>query len=321
MYTTQSSEEPDRTKREEAAKRRVERDAFEVGCDGLITGNALITRTGKKVFPSQVTKLDGPFHCGKCLSDCVHRRCVEKIDHFAHKARLSPVVEPKDIRLHRDCQKEICEELKHEFPDGKWECERVIPEKKQKGTPTLVPDISGRINGVPVVIEVQASSMSVPKIVKRAAAYHKLGVAILWIVPLKRPFGDEIFRPRLYERYFHSIYFGRTYYWMQGDGIEVTPIHYGIAERWIDSREWYDSEGDPCSGGGYSKPYRIIKTPQYEPTKRRIKISDDFSQTLRQEFRPWNERKTVPELTTWQDKLQVWWSVEQQEDFENLYSD
>lgn len=308
-------------KRKEAAKRKLERDADEVGCDGLVTGNAVITREGRKVRPSEVTKLDGPFHCGKCLSDCVHRRCTEKLDHFAHKARLSPVLEPKNYRLHRDCQLEICDALRKVFPEGKWECERSIPANQAKGTPALVPDISGRINDLRVVIEVQASSMTIPKIVKRAAAYHDLGIAILWIVPLKKPFGDEIFRPRLYERYFHSIYFGRTYYWMHGDGLEVTPIHYGIAERWIDSKELYDSEGDSHSGGGYSKPYRIIKMPEYEPTKRRINITENFSRITRAAFTPWNERKHVPELTTWQDDLSVWWNLDEQADFEGRYSD
>lgn len=309
----------DEEKREAAAKKRIERDAYEVGCDGLINGNAVVTRTGRRVYPHEVTKLDGPFHCGKCMSDCVHRRCVEKRDHFAHKARLSPVVESKDYRLHRDCQREICDELRRVFPDGKWACERPIPAKESR--PRLVPDISGRMGELRVVIEVQASSMTIPKIVKRAAAYHSIGIAILWLVPLKKPLGDEIFRPRLYERYFHSIYFGRTYYWTHGDGLNVTPIHYGIAERWIDSREWYDSDGESRSGGGYSKPYRTIKLPRYEPTKSQLNIAEDFYRHTRPDFTPWNERKAVPELTTWQDKLPVWWDEEEQEAFEDRYQD
>ncbi|MEM6821846.1 MAG: competence protein CoiA family protein [Verrucomicrobiota bacterium] len=292
-------------------------DVEEIGCDGLIGGVAVQTKSNRIVRANEVTSQDGPFHCMECLTDCVVRKCTEKIDHFAHKARLSPVIGRGETDLHRNCKEEIRDGLLQLFPSGNWECERPIPENKDKKIPKLIPDISGRINGKPVVIEIQASYLTVPKIVKRSVAYRAKKCAVLWVVPLKEELGNKNFRPRLYERYLHSIYYGRVYYWMPGDGLLLRPVHYGIAHRYIEESEWYGSDAELHQAGGYDKPYKIIKKPEYGS---RVHIASDFHWHDRKEFTPWNENKAVPSLFTWQDTVKVWWNVNEQKKFESRYS-
>jgi competence protein CoiA len=199
----------------------------------------------------------------------------------------------------------MCALLQERFPEGKWAKERTIPENKQKGIPKLEPDISGRINGIRVAIEVQASTLTIRKIVQRARDYTARKIALLWVVPLTEPLGDLAFRPRLYERYLHSIYFGRTYYWWEGLGLNLKPVHYAPASRHVEYREWYE-DGELVSGGGYDATYKIIKQPDYGPD---INLADGFVSHLRPEFTPENERKAVPQCLIWRDRLPEWWNT------------
>lgn len=280
------------------------KEAEEVGCMGLTRGIAQHLYTHKIFYAQQCTRNDGPFYCPDCFSDAVLRKCVEKRDHFAHKARLSPVIGPEESKLHWQCKNEIVGLLRERFPEGKWEAERTIPENKDKKIPELRPDVSGRIGDIRIAIEVQASALTVTKIVKRATDYSKRGIYLLWIVPLTEPLGNLPFRPRLYERYLHSIYYGRTYYWWSGQGLIVKPVHYGPAVRHVEHREWFE-QGTQMEGGGYDATYRIVKKPMYGED---INIADDFILTHRPEFIPENERKTVPECKIWRDKLDAWWN-------------
>lgn len=288
-------------------------DAHEVGCYGLVAGLATRTRTGEKVHANEATRDFAPFHCAECLTDAVLRKCTDRIDHFAHKARLSPVVPRCETKLHKQCKEEIRDCLIDIFPAGNWACERPILPNKAKKIPLLVPDVSGRIGEFPVVIEIQASYLTISKIIQRAAGYNARKCAIIWIVPLTEDLGDHIFRPRLYERYLHSIYYGRTYYWLAGDGLMLRPIHYGVAYRHIDTSDWYDTNGELRQAGGYTRPYKIVKKPIYG---KRTHLVKDFHWHRRREFVPLNEKRAVPPLITWQDTLTPWWDRAEQTEFE-----
>ena len=289
-------------KDQKAAKARLS-EAEETGCYGLLGGIARNLHTNEQWQAETAYKRDGPFFCHKCLSDVVVRKCAEKIDHFAHKSRLSPVLGLKQMALHHSCTKEICSLLAYKYPNGKWEVERPIRERKLRKTPLLIPDISGRINDIRIAIEVQVSALTIPRIVQRSRDYARCGIALIWIVPLSEPLGNVPFRPRLYERYLHSIYFGRTYYWWAGQGLTVKPVHYGVATRHIEYREWF-ADGQQESAGGYVAPYKTIKTPEYG---RDLNLGDDFCLTNRQAFTPDNERKEVSACRIWRDTLHDWW--------------
>lgn len=288
-------------KRQQAIRAAL-REAHEVGCDGLVGGTALQARTWEPVFAETAIKADGPFICEACLSDAVLRKCTEKIDHFAHKARLSPVVPRGEKDLHSSCKREICDALKTAYPDGKWATERELPARPLWDLGKLRPDISGRIDGTRVAIEIQASFLTVPRILKRALGYTERGIHILWIVPLVEDLGDQPFRPRLYERYLHSMYFGRTYYWRPGFGATVLPVNYQPATRYIERRTWF-ADGEEQEAGGYDAYYKTIKRPN---PGRQLDIGTDFHARRRKEHTPYNERKTVPPVLLWRDSLEAW---------------
>jgi len=287
------------------------REAEEVGCYGLVEGYAKNLHTGHRHYAGDSTKRNGPFFCPECFSDAVIRKCTVKRDHFAHKARLSPVLKREERELHLKCKEEICKVLQEKFPDGNWATERRIEAKNKPGVPIIIPDVSGRINGIAVAIEVQASSLTIPNLVSRSIAYKKWKIAVLWIVPLREELGNDPFRPRLYERYLHSMYFGRIFYWTFGSGTVLKPVHYSPAVRFIDISEWYDENGCQQQAGGYYKPYKSIKNPNYGPA---IDIAD-FTKNMRGEFTPVNERLSIPECLIWNDNLDLWWDHDEENKF------
>jgi competence protein CoiA len=140
---------------------------------------------GEPIHASKATKEDGPFYCPKSHEDLVVRKCVEKVSHFAYKTRLSPTGS-KESSLHFDCKTEICEALQKAFPEGDWQVERSLLADSEKDFAALRPDISGRFGEaqLPVVIEVQASFLSIKKIIARTTEHTKRNAAILWILPL-----------------------------------------------------------------------------------------------------------------------------------------
>ncbi len=284
------------------------RDAVEFGCHGLVAGWARRFADHRVVSAVQISKREGPFFCPVCYSDAIVRKCIEKRDHFAHEAPLSPAVGGLESQLHKGCKEEIFSSLQALQPDGNWAMERVLqPKKKGKlQIPEVRPDISGRINGNPVVIEVQASALSISQIIKRTTAYANWGISMLWVVPLKTPLGEGGFRPRLYERYFHTMYFGRTYYWWPGLGAQIKPVHYGIKMRHIPYSEWYEQGGELASVGGYNKAYRAIKSPEISQA---VCISAGCSPITCDPFTPKNKKKTVPKCQLWFDGKQPWWSL------------
>lgn len=255
------------------------------------------------VHASTVTKNEGPFYCPDTFEELIVRKCIEKRDHFAYKARQSPVGN-KESDLHKACKKEICSILQKRFPDGKWEEERdSFEEDKKRGYKKVRPDISGRIGDKGVIIEVQASVLSITKIIERTDQYSMRGGYILWIVPLEEELGTDDFRPRLFEKYLHTMYYGRVYYWTRGKGTTLTPVHFGTAERYIEERTWFESDGTERVEGGYSKPYLRVKKPIYGQEVDLINfITDD-----RDGFEIENEKLSIRKCKIFRDNLSQWW--------------
>lgn len=267
---------------------------------------AKITATNKPIHANDATKKDGPFYCPDSFEELIVRKCVDKRDHFAFKGKLSPIYKSHETKLHDKCKEEICTILQNEFPYGNWAVERLIPENKEKGLNKLTPDISGRINNKPIAIEIQNSTLTLDKILKRVDGYSKRGVSILWIVPLKEELGDEIFRPRLFERYLHSVYYGKIYYWLSGYGTEVIPVHFDRADRWIEESHWFEADGTERTEGGYNKTYKTIFKPNYG---QKVDLKN-FECFKRDKFIPENESKSIPECWIFKDRLKRWWNDE-----------
>lgn len=292
-------------------------DSREARCLGLIEQLALREADNAEVHATHVRKSDGPFYCPECLSEAVVRKCTEKKDHFAHKARHSPIAKG-DMRmsLHNKCRDELCAMLTEKYPDGKWKAERPIPANEEKGYKEVVPDISGRIGETPIAIEVQLSPYTINRIATKTKQYHERGVAVLWIVPLTKELGDKPFRPRHFEKYLHSLYFGRVYYWTPESGKDLFAVHYSPTARWIESSSWFDTEQqEERTEGGYALPYKTLKKPLYGSA---CDLLSDFKSNNRKEFSPLNVKKSIPESTIYIDGQKKWWSKDEYQEARKL---
>lgn len=286
-------------------------DSYEARCNGLKSGYAISEKTRKKVFCASVTKKDGPFYCPKCNSTAIVRKCSEKEDHFAHKPRLSPVLTSKDQSLHTECKNAICNYLSNQFPDGKWAVERAIDASKSLGTKRIVPDISGRINGIPIAIEVQKTAYTLNKIKEKTEIYNKWNVYVLWIIPLREELGDDDFRPRLFEKYLHAMCFGRAYYWVPTKPTRLLPVHFSYSCRYIEPTSFYDEDGEEKSFGGYYLPYKTIKRPN---SIGYIDIATELKSVERHLFKnkKWDEE--IPACRIMMDNKEKWWSENEKEE-------
>ncbi len=264
----------------------------------------------KLVHAEFVTKQDGPFYCPDTFEELIVRKCFEKRDHFAYKARLSPVGS-KESDLHNDCKNELLADLKKAYPNGGWEKEReTFKEDIEKGYKKVRPDLSGRLgnkNSKGVIIEIQASVLSINKILHRTEQYSKRGAYILWIVPLEEDLGTDNFRPRLFERFLHTMYYGRVYYWYRGSGSLVVPVHFGRADRYIEESHWFEEGGSERIEGGYYKPYLRVKKPEYGEI---VDLIEDFKFDNRTFFEVENEKLSVPASKIFMDNKPNWWKKE-----------
>lgn len=289
-------------------------DSVESRCNGLKRGYAISEKTGKKVFCAYVTKKDGPFYCPKCNSTAIVRKCSEKEDHFAHKPRLSPILTVKDQSLHTECKNSICNYLSKQFPEGNWAVERSIPASERLETKMIIPDISGRINNIPVAIEVQKTAYTLNKIREKTEIYNKWGVCVLWIIPLREELGDDDFRPRLFEKYLHAMYFGRAYYWIPTKPNWLLPVHYSFSCRYIEPTSFFDEDGEEKSFGGYYLAYKTIKKPN---SNGYIDIATELKKVERPLFinKKWNEE--IPACKIMMDNREKWWSKHEKEEMIN----
>lgn len=283
----------------------IDKDIYSSQCSGLVGQKARRKLDNQIVYADYATKSDGPFYCPVCLSDAIVRKCTEKVDHFAHSARQSPVIGKKDKLLHEQCQNEILEYLQKNFPSGKWEKERPIPKNEKKGFKEVIPDISGRIDGLPIAIEVQKSTYTINRIYDKLVEYQKRGVLVLYIIPLYKELGEEVFRPRLFEKYLHSLYYGRVYYWTPNNNNKIVSAHFGRCTRWIEESTWFSEDGEECSGGGYYLTFKTIRKPLFGE---QLDIVKDFKQIKRVEFTPNNDKKKIPACYLFIDKQARWWT-------------
>ena len=289
----------------EENSKEIDKDIYSSRCSGLAGQKARRKLDNQIVYADYATKSDGPFYCPVCLSDAIVRKCTEKVDHFAHSARQSPIIGKKDRFLHEQCQNEILEYLQKSFPLGKWEKERPIPKNEKYGTKEVVPDISGRIGDLPIAIEVQISPYTINKIYDKLVEYQKRGVLVLYIIPLYKEIGEEVFRPRLFEKYLHSLYYGRVYYWTPNNNNKIVSAHFGRCTRWIEESTWFSEDGEECSGGGYYLTFRTIRKPLFGE---QLDIVKDFKQIQRKEFIPVNAKKKIPTCSLFIDKQMKWWN-------------
>jgi competence protein CoiA len=263
---------------------------------------AAISRDGVKSVAWKTEKSEGPFRCPGCTGEVILKKGKVKEHHYAHKPPYDCQYGAGETQVHYRCKREIFEALL-----ARPECSDCDIEKQLNG---VRPDVYAVISSARVAIVIQKTTVDLNDIERRSARYRMLGIYVLWIAVQDSPKmiwheGEEEWacRPKEWEKYLHSMYFGRVYYWT--GGLSVRPFHFDKFQIWVAESEWYDEDGEFRQEGGYYRDARALKRPMQYPVDT-IDIVRDFSPQRRKVFNAANW--SIPECNIWMDSLKPWWS-------------
>lgn len=256
---------------------------------------ALNIKSGEKAIASKSIKSDGIFVCPFCQSEVILKQGSIKIAHFAHKPPSSCEYGSGESELHRRCKEEIYTSLQF-IPWLNCELEKPIG--------VVRPDIYMESkSGRKIAIEVQLSSLSLDRISFRTEQYNRLGVYVLWLPVLNesklanRPYR---YSPSAWEKWLHTLYFGKVYYW--NGGLNVKPIHFNEHNHWVEESSWHTASGEACTAGGYQRVSKRYKSPSYGKD---LTITDDFTTTERDSFN--GKDVFIPRAKLLISKYDKWW--------------
>ena len=207
--------------------------------------------TGEIVTAYLASKEQGPFKCPDCGDEVILKTGRRTVNHFAHVNPLTCRYAENESEEHRRCKMEIYEALKKEPGVRNIALERPLGTNR--------PDVSAHINGVPVAVEVQISSLSLETITQRTIEYARKGICVLWLLQWTPALDAKRYTPRLWEKWIHAAYFGRVYYWL--DGLNVVSYHFDPNHRTIPKKTWYSPRGKKMIAGGYSQRSKRYRTP------------------------------------------------------------
>jgi competence protein CoiA len=235
---------------------------------------------GQTVTAYLETKRNAPFLCLDCGEEVVLKIGRRRINHFAHVNPLACRFAEGESEAHRYCKLEIYEAL--------LQTPGVIDAALERPLGSNRPDVSAYINGVPVAIEVQISSLSLETIMRRTIDYHQKGIYVLWLLQWKPELDGGRYTPRLWERWIHAAYFGRVYYWIQG--LEVVSYSFEPSLRSVPKKTWHAKNGRKMTNGGYSRSLKRSRTAVRGPT---LNLGTDF--VPKERFWWQNEQLAVPD--------------------------
>lgn len=78
-----------------------------------------------------------------------------------------------------------------------------------------------------VVIECQVSPITMKELIERTKDFNKNGYSVGWVFHPKNfmKIDGNVIKPRKVEKFIHSLFYGRVYYFVDGD---VLPVHFGF---------------------------------------------------------------------------------------------
>lgn len=226
------------------------------------------TSDGQTVLAYFESKRNAPFACLVCQEEVVLKTGKSRINHFAHANPLACRDSEGESEEHRRCKMEIYEELLREPGVQDVALERPLG--------TVRPDVSAKIRGVPVAIEVQLSSLSLDTIMRRTIEYHRKGIYVLWLLQWSPELDSPRYSPRLWEKWVHAAYFGRVYYWT--GRLNVMAYRFDPCLKHVPKTEWRAKRGKLMTGGGYTKRSSRFRTPISEGE---FNLARDFGPRLR----------------------------------------
>jgi competence protein CoiA len=200
-------------------------------------------QTGEIVEAYFSNKSQAPFYCPDCGDLVLLKTGRTKINYFAHVNPLACRFGAGESEAHENCKMEIFEALQQHPTVSNAEVERPLGTNR--------PDVSAYINGVPVAIEIQISSLSLETIMRRTIEYARKGIYVLWLLQWTPELDSPRYTPQLWEKWIHAAYFGRVYYWVEG--LKVVSYHFDPHFKSVPQKTWYSADGKKMTGGGYSK--------------------------------------------------------------------
>ena len=205
---------------------------------------------GQIVTAYMESKRNAPFLCLECNEEVILKTGRTRVNHFAHANPIACKFAEGESEAHRRCKLEIFVAL-HKHPNAR----NVVLERPLGA---VRPDVSAEINGEPVAIEVQITSLSLETITNRTIEYARLGMSVLWLTPWRTKLDATRYAPQPWERWLHAAYFGRVYCWVEG--LSVVSYHFDPSHRTIPRRSWFSKDGKKMNAGGYSE--RSVRYPQ-----------------------------------------------------------
>ncbi len=246
----------------------------------------------QKVFAAQEPKCSRPFSCPVCKDEVVLRKGPVKIHHFAHKPPVSCKYGAGESESHMRAKLEIYQNLIKSAHVTKCEMERYLE--------TVRPDVSCYINGVPVAIEIQISKLSLEDIIYRTIEYGRKGICVLWLPLYSEKLKADRYSPAPWERWLHTAYYGRAYYWQSA--LSIVPVRFEKHRRYVEQKFWFDSDGNEQIGGGYWKESKLYKIPN---AGRPVDLVSNFGKLERDPTI--TKSYTVPECSLFVEKHIVDW--------------
>jgi hypothetical protein len=91
--------------------------------------------------------------------------------------------------------------------------------------------------------------------------------------------------------------------------------------RETDSEKYYAGDSTWVASSSQAMDFHRAADAIRPVPSERLQIAAQFFARARPEFRPWNERKTVPSLWIWQDRLQTWWDWREDHAFRKRFKE
>ena len=259
--------------------------------------SAIRNSDSNKVFAAQESKTNRPFSCAMCNGEVILKKGPINIHHFAHKPPYDCSYGKGESDEHHRCKLEIYESLIKQPNVTKCEIERNLQ--------SVRPDISCYIGNIPVAIEVQISALGLDEIIYRTIEYKQKGIFVLWLLLFSDKLRGERYAPRIWEKWLHSTYFGRVYYWNKG--LTVIPVHFDDHYLYVEENTWFEPGGVERSEGGYYKLSKRYRTPKIGQATNLVR---DFKKLERSPLVTANY--TVPESNILFDTQPNWWKSKPQ---------
>jgi competence protein CoiA len=230
-----------------------------------------LRKSGETSLAFSESKSNAPFVCPECREEVILKTGPVVTPHFSHRASSLCRFTTNETEAHRRCKLEIFNYLLKQ--------KNVTDVRLELPLGTNRPDVSARISGIPVAIEVQISNLSMETIIRRTSEYAKKGIYVLWLPQWSPALDSGRYSPRLWEKWVHAAYFGRAYYWKRG--LEVVSYRFDQHLRYNPKDTWHLGYGKR-SGVGLERISKRYRAPERREI---LNIADDFGPMHREPWR------------------------------------